>query len=122
MCSWEGANYSRLGSKAQAAASFARSFHILEELIAHDPKNFDYVQKRLEVEYRYADGQLAAGDPEAARRAYQRAFERAEPVARAKDASFGESLRGYFLEKIGNRESAVAGRTGLTPSARRRAL
>lgn len=120
--SWEGANYSRLGAKAQSAASFSRSFHLFEELIAHDPQNFDYVQKRLEVEYRYADEQLAAGDVGAARRAYQKAFERVEPVARAKDASFSGSLRGYFLEKIGNCESAVAGKVGLTPSVRRRAL
>ena len=120
--SWEGANHSRLGEKAQAAASFARSFHILEELIAHDPQNFDYIQKRLEVEYRSADEQLAAGDAAAAQRTYQRAFERAEPVARTKDASFGESLRGYYLEKIGNCELAFANKTGLTPSARRRAL
>jgi tetratricopeptide (TPR) repeat protein len=120
--SWEGANHSRLGAKAQAAASFARSFRILEELIAHDPQNFDYVQKRLEVEYRYADEQLASGDADAARRTYQRAFERAEPVAHSKDVSFGESMRGYFLEKIGNCESAVANNTGLSPSARRRAL
>jgi tetratricopeptide (TPR) repeat protein len=120
--SWEGANYSRLGAKAQAAASFARSFRILEELIAHDPQNFDYIQKRLEVEYRYADEQLAAGDANAAQRTYQRAFERAEPAARSKDASFGESLRGYFLEKLGNCESAVAHQAGLTPPARQRAL
>jgi non-specific serine/threonine protein kinase/serine/threonine-protein kinase len=120
--SWEGANHSRLGAKAQAAASFARSFRILEELIAHDPRNFDYIQKRLEVEYRYADEQLATGDADAARRTYQRAFERAEPVAHSKDVSFGESMRGYFLEKIGNCESAVANNTGLSSSARRRAL
>jgi hypothetical protein len=31
-------------------------------------------------------------------------------------------MRGYFLEKIGNCESAVARNVGLTPSARRRAL
>ncbi|MBV9926829.1 MAG: protein kinase [Acidobacteria bacterium] len=118
MCSWEGANYSRLGLKAQAAAAFSRSFRILDELVAHDPQNLESIQKRLEVEYRYADEQLAAGDAEAARRAYQRAFERAEPVASAKDASFGESLRGYFFEKIGNCESAIA-RKGSTPEARR---
>ncbi len=122
MCSWEGANYSRLGAKAQAAASFARSFRILEELIAHDPKNFDYIQKRLEVEYRYADEQLAAGDANAAQRAYRRAFERAEPMAHAKDASFGESLRGYLLEKLGNCESLVAKKPELTRAARRNAL
>jgi non-specific serine/threonine protein kinase/serine/threonine-protein kinase len=120
--SWEGADHSRLGEKAQAAASFARALRILEELIAHDPQNFDYVQKRLEVEYRYADEQLAAGDADAARRTYQRAFERAEPVARSKDASFGGSLRGYFLEKIGNCASADANKAGLTPAAHRRAL
>jgi serine/threonine protein kinase/tetratricopeptide (TPR) repeat protein len=120
--SWEGANHSRLGAKARAAASFARSFRILEELIAHDPRNFDYIQKRLEVEYRYADEQLASGDADAARRTYQRAFERAEPVAHSKDVAFGESMRGYFLEKIANCESAVAKNTGLSPSARRRAL
>lgn len=121
MCSWEGANYSRLGLKAQAAASFARSFRILDELVAHDPQNLEYVLKRLEVEYRYADEQLAAGDVDAARRAYQRAFERAEPVASAKDTSFGESLHGYFFEKVGNCESAVA-RKGSTQAARRHAL
>ena len=51
----------------------------------------------------------------------QRAFERAEPVARSKDAPFGESLRGYFLEKVGNCESAIA-RKGSTQAARRHAL
>jgi serine/threonine protein kinase/tetratricopeptide (TPR) repeat protein len=121
MCSWEGANHSRLGLKARAAASFARSFRILDELVAHDPRNLDYIQKRLEVEYRYADEQLAAGDREAARRAYQRAFELAAPAASAKDASYGESLRGYFLEKVGDCESAAA-RKGSTQAARRRAL
>ncbi len=80
------------------------------------------MQKRLEVEYRYADKQLAAGESDAARRTYQRAFERAEPVARAKDASFGDSLRGYYFEKIGNCALADGNKAGLTPPGRRRAL
>ncbi|MGB8509918.1 MAG: hypothetical protein WCD76_16190, partial [Pyrinomonadaceae bacterium] len=122
ICSWESANYSRLGATAKAQASLERSLHIFDGLIAHDSQNFDYLQKRLEIEYRAADELLAQGDADTARRAYAKAFERIETAARAKNASFGESLRGFYLEKIGNCDLTVAKSAGRTVQVRRAAL
>ncbi len=122
ICSALGANEFRRGQVAPAEVSFKRSFQILDELIAHDAQNFDYLQKRLMVKYLYADEQLFKGDTEAARRAYEKAFAQIDAAAREKDAAFGESLRGYYLAKLGDCDLAVAGKTNLPMVSRRAAL
>ncbi len=109
-----GATYSRLGEIEKSEQTFQHALALFDELVKHDAQNFDYLQKRCEAKFAYADELLQRGEIENARKTYEKAFLETEKAAHEKDFAYGESLRGIYLEKIGNCDLATAKKANQT--------
>ena len=103
-----GATYSRLGDIAKSEQTFQHALQLFDELVKHDGQNFDNFQKRCEAKFAYADELLRRGEIENARKIYEKAYLETEKAAHEKDFADGESLRGIYLEKLGNCDLATA--------------
>ena len=93
-----------------------------DELIAHDSQNFDYQQKRWEAKFAYADELLLRGEIEKARNIYEKASNEIDKIAHEKKADYGESLRGFYHQKLGNCDLAIAESKNQTFENRRELL
>ncbi|HEY0429456.1 MAG TPA: serine/threonine-protein kinase [Pyrinomonadaceae bacterium] len=109
-----GATYSRLGDVKKSETIFRQTLQIFDQLVAHDAQNFEYLQKRFEAKFGYADELLWRGETENARRVYEKAFFEIEKTAHEKDSAYGESMRGLYLEKLGNCDLAAAKKANLS--------
>ena len=114
-----GATYSRLGDTARSEMIFQHALRLFDELVAHDGQNFEYLQKRFEAKFAYADELLWRGEIENARKMYEKAFLEIEKTAREKDFAYAESMRGLRLEKLGNCDLATMKKANL-PAANAR--
>ena len=103
-----GATYSRLGDIAKSEQTFQHALQLFDELVKHDEQNFDNFQKRCEAKFAYADELLRRGEIENARKIYEKAYLETEKAAHEKDFADGESLRGIYLEQLGNCDLATA--------------
>jgi len=98
----------RLAKAADSQRSYEEAVKILNELIAVDAENFDYKQKRWEAKFALADELARAGAIEKARALYLDASTEIDKAAREKDSAYGESLRGFYLSRIGDLDAVVA--------------
>jgi serine/threonine protein kinase/tetratricopeptide (TPR) repeat protein len=117
-----GATYSRLGDVRNSELIYRQALRLFDELAAHDAQNFEYLKKRCEAEFSYADELLLRGEFENARKMYEKAFFKIEKTAREKDFAYGESLRGLYLEKLGNCDLAAGKKANQTPAKMREAI
>ncbi len=111
----------RMGHLAEAQKTFDEAIGLLDQLIAADGENFDYRQKRWEAKFNCADELMLRGDADMARTVYERAASEIDRIAREKDAGYGESIRGFYLVRLGNVDTQLAKRTTL-PETRRQQL
>ncbi len=102
-----GATYSRLGDAKNSELIYRHALRLFDELAAHDAQNFEYFKRRCDAEFSYADELLLRGEIENARKMYEKAFLKIEKTAHEKDFAYGESLRGLYLEKLGNCDLAT---------------
>ena len=98
----------RLGNVSAAEGSHKEALKLLDELITSDGANFDYRQKRWEAKFLFADELLLKGETERAKKIYENASGEIDKIAREKDASYGESLSGFYLRKLGDCDLALS--------------
>ncbi len=110
--------YTRLNQAAKAEASYATMMKIFDDIIARDPDNLDYRQKRQLAAYLYADELLRTGKIEATRKIYTEEYAAAEATARKKIPSFADSMRGFMFEKSGDCDYALVKQNNLTAAKR----
>lgn len=115
-----GATNMRAGNVEQGERLFAESVKSFDELVAHDAKNFEYLQKRREIKYLYADELRLLGETKRARQIYEQAFAEIDRAAHEKDAAYGESLRGFYFSKIGDCDFADSNGANLTNDEKRK--
>ena len=112
----------RAGNVVFAEKLIAETIKNFDELIAHDSQNFDYQQKRWEAKFAYADELLIRGEVEKARNIYEKASMETEKIAHEKNTAYGESLRGFYHQKLGNCDLSIAESKNQTPEKRREFL
>jgi tetratricopeptide (TPR) repeat protein len=117
-----GATYSRLGDVKNSELIYRHALRLFDELAAHDAQNFEYLKKRCEAEFSYADELFLRGEIENARKIYEKAFFEIEKTAHEKDFAYGESLRGLYLEKIGNCDLATGKKANQTAAKMRESI
>ncbi len=110
--------YTRLNDAAKAEQSYAKMIKIFDDIIARDPDNLDYREKRKSAAYLYADELLKTGKTEAARKIYVEEFAAAEPTAQEKHPPFAASMRGFMFEKSGDCDAAFLKQNNLTKEKR----
>ncbi len=112
----------RDGNVVVAENLISETFKNFDELIAHDSQNFDYQQKRWEAKFAYADELLLRGEIEKARNIFEKASNEIDKIAHEKKAAYGESLRGFYHQKLGNCDLAIAESKNQIPEKRREIL
>lgn len=113
------ATHMRLAHRAESEKVYDEAINILDELIASDAANFDYRQKRWEAKFTFADELLLSGDAARARPIYESAAAEIDKIAHEKDPGYGESLKGFYLDRMGNCDRALARAAGVTPAKQR---
>ena len=103
-----GATYSRLGEVGKSEQTYQHALSLFDEIVKHDPQNFESLQRRSEAKFSYADELLQRGEVENARKMYEKTYLEIDKPAHEKDFAYGESMRGLYLEKLGNCDLATA--------------
>ncbi len=117
-----GATYSRLGDVKNSELIYRHALQLFDEIAAHDAQNFEYLKKRCDAEFSYADELFLRGEIENARKMYEKAFLKIEKTAHEKDFAYGESLRGLYLEKLGNCDLATGKKANQTAAKMRESI
>jgi len=117
-----GATYSRLGDLKNSELIYHHALRLFDEIAAHDAQNFEYLKKRCDAEFSYADELFLRGEIENARKMYEKAFLKIEKTAHEKDFAYGESLRGLYLEKLGNCDLAIGKKANQTAAKTRESI
>ncbi len=116
------ATYGKQGDFTKSSVNFRASLQTLDKIIGKQPDNFEARRKQFDFTNLFADELLLHGDGEKALRNYDQAFAAIEAATNDDNKNTIKSLRGVYLEKIGDCRLKIASNLNLSSATRQKAF